>query len=62
MYVEGRQVADLFAECAGEQDEFLSPLVTIARNKSLRLDVSSRIVYVSVLSLGCGHVWELLMA
>lgn len=37
--VEGGQVADLFAECAGKPDEFLSSAVTIDCNESLRLHV-----------------------
>ena len=41
--VEGGQVADFFAECAGKPDEFLSSAVTIDCNESLRLDVGSYI-------------------
>ena len=37
--VEGGQVADFFAECAGKPDEFLSSAVTIDCNESLRLNV-----------------------
>ena len=37
--VEGGQVADFFAERAGDPDEFLSPAVTIDCNESLRLHI-----------------------
>lgn len=37
--VEGGQVVDFFAECAGNPDEFLSTGVTIDCNESLRLKV-----------------------
>ena len=37
--VEGGQVADFFAERAGDPGEFLSPAVTIDCNESLRLHV-----------------------
>ena len=37
--VEGGQVADFFAERAGDTDEFLSPAVTIDCNESLRLHI-----------------------
>lgn len=36
---EGGQVADFFAECTGNPDEFLSPAVTIDCNESLRLHI-----------------------
>ncbi len=41
--VEGGQVADFFAECAGQPDEFLSSAVTIDCNESLRLNVGDYI-------------------
>lgn len=37
--VEGGQVADFFAECAGNPHEFLSPAVTIDCNESIKLHV-----------------------
>ena len=37
--VEGGQVADFFAEAAGDPSEFLSPSVTLDCHESLRLDV-----------------------
>lgn len=37
--VEGGQVADFFAECAGNADEFLSPGVTLDCHESLKLNV-----------------------
>ena len=40
---EGRQVADFFAECAKDPNEFLSPGVTIDCNESLHLKVGDRI-------------------
>lgn len=45
--VEGGQVADFFAERAGQPDEFLSTAVTIDCNESLRLDVWS-IIYTNL--------------
>ncbi len=41
--VEGGQVADFFAERAGDPHEFLSPAVTIDCNESLKLHVSDTI-------------------
>ena len=41
--VEGGQVADLFAECAGRPNEFLSSAVTIDCNESLRLNIGDYI-------------------
>lgn len=37
--VEGGQVADFFAECTGNPDEFLSPAVTLDCHESLQLNV-----------------------
>lgn len=37
--LEGGQVADFFAECTENQNEFLSPAVTIDCNESLRLNI-----------------------
>ena len=41
--VEGGQVADFFAEMAGNPDEFLSTGVTIDCNESLRLGVGDTV-------------------
>lgn len=41
--VEGGQVADFFAECAGKPNEFLSSAVTIDCNESLRLNIGDYI-------------------
>lgn len=41
--IEGCQVADFFAECAGNPNEFLSAAVTIDCNESLRLNVGDYI-------------------
>lgn len=41
--VEGGQVADFFAECTGNPDEFLSTSVTIDSNESLRLNIGDYI-------------------
>lgn len=41
--VEGRQVADFFAEHASNPDEFLSSAVTIYSNESLLLDIDGTI-------------------
>jgi len=41
--VEGGQVADFFAECAKNSDEFLSSAVTIDCNESLRLSIGDSI-------------------
>ena len=41
--IEGGQVADFFAECAGNPNEFLSPAVTIDCNESLKLHVGDMI-------------------
>lgn len=41
--VEGGQVADFFAECTGNQHEFLSPAVTIDCNESLQLNIGDYI-------------------
>lgn len=41
--VEGGQVADFFAQIAGEPEEYLSTAVTINCNESLRLAVGDRI-------------------
>lgn len=37
--IEGGQVADFFAECAGNIHEFLSPAFTVDCNESLKLHV-----------------------
>ncbi|WP_242648632.1 DUF1989 domain-containing protein [Anaerotruncus colihominis] len=39
----GWQVADFFAECAGNPHEFLSPAVTVDCNESLKLHVGDYI-------------------
>ncbi len=41
--LEGGQVVDFFAEVTGNEDEFLSPGVTIDCNESLRLNVGDTI-------------------
>lgn len=41
--VKGQQVADFFAERSNKRDEFLSPLVTIDCNESIRIKVGDHL-------------------
>ncbi len=59
--VEGGQVADFFAECTGNPNEFLSTAVTIDCNESVRLHIGDYIysnLYHPMFQIICDEVGE----